>query len=91
MISAQIILKKGREKSVLNRHPWIYSGAIQRVEGHPQNGDVVDIWNSKARFVARGIISLKSQIRVRVLTWRMYEEKIDENYIKFGTRTERRI
>lgn len=58
----------------------IYSGAIQRVEGNPQNGDVVDIWNSKARFVARGIISLKSQIRVRILTWRIYEEKIDENF-----------
>lgn len=80
MISAQVILKKGREKSVLNRHPWIFSGSIARVEGNPENGDVVDVWNHKARFVARGIISTKSQIRIRILTWRLYEEQIDENF-----------
>ena len=80
MITSQVILKKGREKSVLNRHPWIFSGSIERVEGNPENGDVVDIWNHKARFVARGIISLKSQIRVRILTWRLYEERIDDQF-----------
>lgn len=69
MITAQVILKQGREKSVNNRHPWIYSGAIARVEGKPSNGDVVDVWNSKARFVARGIYNEKSQIQVRLLTW----------------------
>jgi len=79
MITSQVILKKGREKSVLNRHPWIFSGAIARVEGNPQNGDVVDVWNSKARFVARGVISLKSQIRVRILTWRP-GERIDHQF-----------
>ncbi|RME49750.1 MAG: 23S rRNA (cytosine(1962)-C(5))-methyltransferase RlmI [Caldilineae bacterium] len=76
MVKAQVILKKGREKSILNRHPWIFSGAIARVEGNPQNGDVVDVWNSKARFLARGVISLKSQIRVRILTWHP-NERID--------------
>lgn len=80
MISTQVILKKGREKSVLNRHPWIFSGAIKRIEGNPENGDVVDIWNNKARFVARGIISLQSQIRVRVLTWKMSEVMIDRAF-----------
>jgi 23S rRNA (cytosine1962-C5)-methyltransferase len=80
MITTQVILKKGREKSVLNRHPWIFSGSIERIEGNPENGDVVDIWNHKARFVARGIISLKSQIRVRILTWRLYEELIDDKF-----------
>ncbi len=79
MITTHVILKKGREKSVKNRHPWIFSGAIQRVEGDPRNGDVVDVWNRQARFVARGVISLKSQIRVRILTWRQ-NEKIDRNF-----------
>lgn len=69
MITTQVILKPGREKSVNNRHPWIFSGAINRVEGKPANGDVVDVWNSKARFVARGIYNEKSQIQVRLLTW----------------------
>ena len=79
MITTHVILKKGREKSVKNRHPWIFSGAIQRVEGNPQNGDIVDVWNRQARFAARGVISLKSQIRVRILTWRK-NEKIDQNF-----------
>lgn len=69
MITAQVILKQGREKSVNNRHPWIYSGAISRVEGKPADGDVVDVWNSRARFAARGIYNSKSQIQVRLLTW----------------------
>ncbi|MBN1220952.1 MAG: class I SAM-dependent rRNA methyltransferase [Anaerolineae bacterium] len=69
MITSQVILKKGREKSVENRHPWIFSGAISRVEGDPADGDVVDVWNHRARFAARGIYNEKSQIRVRLFTW----------------------
>jgi len=79
MIIAQVILKKGREKSVLNRHPWIFSGAIQRIEGTPQNGDIVDVWNNNARFVGRGIISHHSEIRVRILTWRQ-REQVDRTF-----------
>jgi len=79
MVKTQVILKKGRDKAAMNRHPWIFSGAIQRIEGDFQNGDIVDVWNNKARFVARGIISLKSQIRVRILTWRQ-NEKIDRDF-----------
>lgn len=73
MITSQAVLKKGREKSVLNRHPWIFSGAIDRIEGDPADGDVVDVWNSRARFVARGIINQRSQIAVRILTWNQGE------------------
>jgi 23S rRNA (cytosine1962-C5)-methyltransferase len=69
MITSQLVLKKGREKSVLNRHPWIFSGAVDRIEGDPDDGDVVDVWDSRARFVARGIINQRSQIVVRILTW----------------------
>jgi 23S rRNA (cytosine1962-C5)-methyltransferase len=79
MITAQVILKPGREKSVNNRHPWIFSGAIKRVEGSPTNGDVVDVWNSRARFVARGIYNDKSQIQVRLLTWNS-NDMIDDNF-----------
>jgi 23S rRNA (cytosine1962-C5)-methyltransferase len=79
MITAQAILKQGREKSVVNRHPWIFSGAISRVEGNPANGDVVDVWNSKARFVGRGIYNEKSQIQVRLLTWNP-NDAIDEDF-----------
>jgi len=79
MITKQVILKSGREKSANNRHPWIYSGSINRVEGDPSNGDVVDVWNNRARFVARGIYNEKSQIRVRLLTWNP-NDLIDEEF-----------
>jgi 23S rRNA (cytosine1962-C5)-methyltransferase len=79
MINSQAILRKEREKSVNNRHPWIYSGSISRVEGDPADGDVVDVWNSRARFVARGIYNSKSQIRVRLLTWNP-NDPIDEEF-----------
>jgi 23S rRNA (cytosine1962-C5)-methyltransferase len=79
VITKQVILKKDREKSVNNRHPWLFSGAISRVEGNPEDGDIVDVWNSKARFVARGIFNSKSQIQVRLLTWNP-NDPIDEEF-----------
>jgi 23S rRNA (cytosine1962-C5)-methyltransferase len=79
MITTQVLLNQGRDKSVTNRHPWIFSGAIGRVEGNPANGDVVDVWNSKARFVGRGIYNEKSQIQVRLLTWNP-NDAIDEDF-----------
>ena len=79
MITSQVVLKKGREKSVLNRHPWVFSGAVERIEGNPTDGDVVDVWDSRARFLARGIINQHSQIVVRILTWDQ-DERIGEGF-----------
>jgi 23S rRNA (cytosine1962-C5)-methyltransferase len=79
MITSQVVLKKGREKSVLNRHPWVFSGAVERIEGNPADGDVVDVWNSRARFLARGIINQRSQIVVRILTWEQ-DERTDDSF-----------
>jgi len=88
MITSQVILKKGREKSVLNRHPWIFSGAVDRVEGAPADGEVVDVWDSRARFLARGMINQRSQIVVRILTWDQ-DEAVTEGF--WRARLERAI
>jgi len=72
---AKVVLKKGKEKSLLRRHPWIFSGAIKRVEGPFQDGDIVDVVDAKGKFLARGYINTRSQITVRILTWQ--EEEID--------------
>ncbi|MEJ2556309.1 MAG: class I SAM-dependent methyltransferase [Anaerolineae bacterium] len=42
---------------------------MDRIEGNPTDGDVVDVWDSRARFIARGIVNQHSQIVVRILTW----------------------
>ena len=66
---AQVTLKRGREKPVLNRHPWIFSGAIKRIEGEVADGDVVEVADYRGRFLARGYLNRRSQITVRLLTW----------------------
>ncbi len=69
-----IYLKSGREKSLLRRHPWIFSGAIARLDGDPEVGETVEVRDSHGRFLASGAYSPKSQIRVRVWTWKPKEE-----------------
>ena len=66
---ARVILRPGREKPVLNHHPWIFSGAIGRIEGEPQDGDIVEVRDADRRFLASGYINRHSQISVRLLTW----------------------
>ncbi len=75
---AKVVLKKGKEKSLLRRHPWIFSGAIKRVEEPFQDGDVVDVVDAKGKFLARGYINTRSQITVRILTWQ--EEEVDSAF-----------
>lgn len=76
MTTTTIIIKRGREKPILQQHPWIFSGAIDRVEGIPIPGDIVTVKSSAGQFLARGYWNPKSQIQVRILTW--HDEEIDE-------------
>lgn len=66
---ASVFLKPGREKSVLRRHPWVFSGAVARVKGHPAPGDWVAVLDHRGRFLAWGTYSPRSQIRVRLWAW----------------------
>jgi 23S rRNA (cytosine1962-C5)-methyltransferase len=61
-----ITLKPKRERSVLRRHPWIFSGAIQRVEGSPGPGETVQVRSADGAVLALGAYSPASQISVRV-------------------------
>ena len=60
-----VTLKPKREKSLVNRHPWVFSGAIARADGQPRPGDTVDVVAADGRWLARGAYSPHSQIRVR--------------------------
>ncbi|MBE6369565.1 MAG: class I SAM-dependent rRNA methyltransferase [Lentisphaerae bacterium] len=62
----KVFLKPNREKSLLKRHPWVYSGAIARVEGDCQNGSVVEVYSNCGKFLALAAISQKSQLALRV-------------------------
>ncbi|MGD1047438.1 MAG: class I SAM-dependent methyltransferase [Candidatus Krumholzibacteriaceae bacterium] len=69
-----VVLKRGREKSLMRKHPWVFSGAIARVEGKPRQGETVDILAAEGAVLARGSYSPASQITVRVWTFDPQEE-----------------
>lgn len=75
----QIILKPGREKSVIQRHPWIFSGAVQAVDGNPSGGDTVAVISSKNEWLCFAAYSPSSQIRARVWSWDK-TDAINEEY-----------
>jgi 23S rRNA (cytosine1962-C5)-methyltransferase len=66
---AVVVLRPGKEKPVLQRHPWVFSGAIARVEGKPADGDSVIVADSRGQPLACGGYNSRSQIRVRIWTW----------------------
>ncbi len=76
----KIILKPGREKSLLRRHPWIFSGAVQHVEGDPAPGATVDLFSHTGDFLARAAYSPASQIRARV--WTFADEPVDADFLR---------
>jgi len=77
---ANVILKKGREKSLLRRHPWIFSGAVHHVDEEPASGLTVDLLSSDGHFLARASYSPNSQIRARV--WTFEDEVVDKEFFR---------
>ena len=77
---SSVILKPGREKSVLRHHPWIFSGAIQQAEEELASGSTVDVLSSKGEFLARGAYSSQSQIRVRV--WTFEDKSVNKEFFR---------
>ena len=69
----KLVLKPGREKSLRRRHPWIFSGAVARVEGDPAIGDTVEVCSSAGEPLAVAAWSPNSQIRARVWDWQVRE------------------
>ncbi|MCX7164563.1 MAG: class I SAM-dependent methyltransferase [Betaproteobacteria bacterium] len=78
---ATLILHPGKEKSVLRRHPWLFSGAIAQLEGRARPGDTVDVVSHEGRPLARAAWSPASQIRARVWSFNA-EETVDHAFFK---------
>ncbi len=66
----KVVLKKDRKKRLEQGHPWVFRSEIDATEGSPEIGEVVDVLNHDGRFLARGLYNPKSQITVRILTYR---------------------
>src|SRR6478609_9712989 len=66
---AKVILKPKRAQPFFGRHPWVFAGAIERIEGTPADGDEVDLYSGGENFVARGLFNSQSKIHVRLYCW----------------------
>jgi len=75
-----LFVQEGREKSLQRRHPWVFSGAVERIEGAPQSGDTVQVCDTQGGFLAWAAYNPQSQICARVWSWQS-EEKIDADFI----------
>ena len=75
-----LILNTGREKSLLRRHPWIFSGAIHHLDDEPASGSTVDLLSFNKQFLARASYSPQSQIRARV--WTFEDEPVDKEFFR---------
>lgn len=79
-----VILKKGKEKAAVLRHPWIFSGAIDKIKGNPENGEVITVRSAEKEFLAYGYYNDQSRVALRLLEWdesitidkSWYEQKI---------------
>jgi len=74
----KVILKSGKEKSIQRRHPWIFSGAVYGVSREINDGEMVDVVDSKNQHLGTGYFSDKGSIVVRILTFA--NETFSENF-----------
>jgi 23S rRNA (cytosine1962-C5)-methyltransferase len=80
-MQAVIQLKPGKEKSLLRRHPWVFSGAIAQVRGDPQPGATLAVTSAAGEFLGWGAYSPHSQIRARIWAWEQ-STRIDEAFFR---------
>jgi 23S rRNA (cytosine1962-C5)-methyltransferase len=81
MTTTQLILKEGREKSLLRRHPWIFSGAVAELRGDPASGATVEVLSSHGDWLARAAYSPHSQIRARIWSFDP-DQNVDADFIR---------
>jgi len=74
-----LILKKGKEKAVYNRHPWIFSGAVAELPS-AENGEIIAVYENGKQLIGYGFYAPKSQIVCRVFEFTNQHTQIDEHY-----------
>jgi 23S rRNA (cytosine1962-C5)-methyltransferase len=81
MNGARVVLRARRARPFFGRHPWVYAGAIERVEGDPADGEVVDLLSHEGEFIARGLWNGCSKIRVRLYSW-AHDVALDRDFFR---------
>jgi 23S rRNA (cytosine1962-C5)-methyltransferase len=78
---ANLVLKAGKERSFIRRHPWVYATAVAKLQGNATSGDTVEVLSSNGDWLARAAYSPNSQLRARVWTFNQ-EERIDRTFFE---------
>ena len=76
----KIFLKPKRDESLRRFHPWIFSGAVKKIEGSPVEGDVVEVYSADGVFLAMGHYQPAGSITVRVLSFT--QQPVNQNFWK---------
>lgn len=79
--SATAYLKPRKARPFFYRHPWVFSGAIDRIEGDCADGDLVRLCDEKRQFIATGYLNSQSQIAIRLLSWNE-DQPVDEAFLR---------
>lgn len=74
----RVILKPRKARPFFARHPWVFAGSIDRVEGDVRDGSDVRLVTDRGQFVARGLFNSRSVIRVRLYRWE--DEPLDAGF-----------
>ncbi len=82
----KVVLKSGKDQSLLRFHPWVFSGAIKKMYGEPNEGEIVEVFDNKDQFLGLGHYQIGS-IAIRIVSWKQvevtdefWEEKIRKAY-----------
>ena len=85
----KVHLKRKIAGRIASGHPWIFANEVEKIEGQPEAGAIVDVYFSDGKFAGRGYFNQQSQIIVRILTHDKKEE-IKKRYEEHDARQRRR-
>ncbi|MBB2150238.1 class I SAM-dependent rRNA methyltransferase [Pedobacter gandavensis] len=80
-----VILKKGKEKAAMLHHPWIFSGAIDKIKGKPENGEIVKVCSGASEFLAYAYYNAESRVALRLMEWNE-SKTIDKSWYQLKLR-----
>lgn len=68
-VAARVVLCPGKAQPFFRRHPWVFAGVIDHLEGQAADGAEVALYSHQGQFIARGLYNSRSKIRVRLYSW----------------------
>ena len=75
-----VTLKPAKEKRVYSKHPWVFRSDIDRTDPSAKPGDIVSVFSSKGKFLAKAIYNPNSQIALRIMSYQAVDNSVPSAY-----------